>query len=290
VELGPNDAGVTSIVRLVQPFVYEADATNVDTLYTNIAAITVSGYETEATPETLPLYGLDAPRYVLEVKGTGTDADGNSIDGVPLLTLRVGLDKDATSTYIKVDDTDAVYTAKRDLLTFLSTATAPNLVDRFANIINIAKVDRVEIVGMGVDDTMAISRTPDLDDDGNQKVNSAGVAQTIDEYTFNGESIDESTFKKLYQLVIGTRVDGVIPDGQAPDASAEPVLTVVYRLNTGSGAAETIEYVPYNTDYYAVRRNGLTLFYLLKTRVEQIPKALDAYRDGTFNPKDFGLS
>ena len=31
------------------------------------------------------------------------------------------------------------------------------------------------------------------------------------------------------------------------------------------------------------------MFYILKTRVDMIPQAIQAYEDGTFDPKAFGV-
>ncbi|MDR1262788.1 MAG: DUF4340 domain-containing protein [Oscillospiraceae bacterium] len=326
VETQPNQGEAIGInaIALVQPFKYEVDGERIGEVYTNIIALKLAGFEADPQSETLGLYGLDQPRYVLDVYGPApsptpvptpkpTLAPGSTATPVPavtptpspspiptvlpdaggeaeawLLHLQVGNQKNDAQTYVRVGDDPAVYLMDSAVLSFLSNVTAPMLVDRFANIINIQKVDAIEISGMGLDERAEISRQPSVKEDGTPRLDGNGKQMTDDTFTLNGEPADDSTFRKLYQIIIGTRVDGVIPEGKAPAADTAAELTVRYTLNEVR-ETETIEYLPYDADYYAVRRNGETLFYILKTRAQQIPDALTDYHNGTFDPAKYGV-
>nr|HML49216.1 hypothetical protein [Clostridia bacterium] len=133
-----------------------------------------------------------------------------------------------------------------------------------------------------------ITRTPELDESGNQKTNANGQPQYIEDFTLNGNVCDDAIFRKLYQIIIGTRVDGLIPEGKAPAEGTAPALTVRYRLNEVRDE-EVVEYLPYDADHYAVRRNGICLFYIEKSRVNQIPKALADVEAGTFVAANYGV-
>ncbi|MDR0396009.1 MAG: DUF4340 domain-containing protein [Oscillospiraceae bacterium] len=281
VEIQPVQGETVGIsgLELVQPFRYEADGERLTELFGNAAALKLSGFETDPQPETLSLYGLDEPQYVLEI----SDAEKTQ-----LLRLEVGGAKNDSQTYVRVSDDPAVYLMDSEPLSFLRSVTAPMLVDRFANIINIASVDAIEIMGMGLNEKAEISRSPSFKDDGSPRLDGNGNQMTDDTFTLNGEYADDSSFRKLYQIIIGTRVDGLIPEGMSPSPDTAAVLTVRYRLNKVR-EAETIEYLPYDADYYAVRRNGETLFYILKSRVQMIPDALNDYREGVFDPKKYGV-
>ncbi|MDR2657479.1 MAG: DUF4340 domain-containing protein [Oscillospiraceae bacterium] len=326
VETQPNQGTAIGInaIELVQPFKYEVDGERIGEVYTNIIALKLAGFEADPQPETLGLYGLDQPRYILDVYGPApsptpvptpkpTLAPGSTATPVPavtptpsptpiptvlpdsggepeawLLHLQVGNQKNDTQTYVRVGDDPAVYLMDSATLSFLSNMTAPMLVDRFANIINIQKVDAIEISGMGLNERAEISRQPSVNADGTPRLDGNGKQMTDDTFTLNGEPADDSTFRKLYQIIIGTRVDGVIPEGKTPEADTAATLTIRYTLNEVR-ETETIEYLPYDADHYAVRRNGETLFYILKTRVQQIPDALDDYHNGTFDPAKYGV-
>ena len=272
-----DDASIgISSVRLTQPFEYEANSEAVYDYFTSIAQLKASAFEADPTPATIGLYGLDEPRYTISVYG----------DDEMLLRIEVGADKNADSTYVRLDD-GAVYLMNRASLDFLKGITAAELADRFANIINILRVDTLTIQGLGVDDQMNIVRTPALNADGSAKLDNSGNPVNEETFTINGQPCDESTFRKLYQIIIGTRIDGLVQQDSV-SADVAPELTVTYTLNV-SPVPETIEYISYDAVNYAVRRNGVTLFYIMKSRVQMIPDALKAYHEGTFRPADFGV-
>ncbi|GHU68605.1 hypothetical protein FACS1894184_11000 [Clostridia bacterium] len=326
VELKPilGDSIGISTLELVQPFRYEVDSERITELYTNTIALKLAGFDSNPQEGTLGLYGLETPRYVLDVYGPAPEptpaptlkptlAPGVTATPVPattpvptptpipttnpapgepseawLLHLEVGNQKNDSQTYVRVSNDPAIYLMDSATLSFLQNMTAPMLVDRFANIINIQKVDGFSISGMGLNEKVEISRTPSVNTDGTPRLDGNGNQMSDDLFTINGEQADDSSFRKLYQIIIGTRVDGVIPEGKAPTENTAAVLTIRYTLNQVR-ETETIEYLPYDSDYYAVRRNGETLFYILKTRVQMIPDALNAYHDGTFVPANFGV-
>lgn len=274
--------GVSSL-WLTSPFAYEASSDKVDAYFTNVAGIRLGGFEMDASEEELALYGLDDPRYRLEV--TGVDAAGSP---VVVLRLYIGNNKDDDSTYARIDETTDVYLLDRASIAFLDGITAANLVDRFANIINITNVDSIRVAQPdGTARQLTIDRAPSMGPDGKQRVDANGKPVFSEAFALGGEPVEDSTFRKLYQIIIGTQVDGMIPEGKVPAEDVKPVLTVTYQLNAVR-ELETVEYLPYDADHYAVRRNGVCMFYILRARVEMITQALEAYETGTFDPKAFG--
>lgn len=315
-----------STVRLSQPFIYEADSEDIAALYSSITELKATSFEADPVAGTLSLYGLDKPRYTLNIYGKADEPvqeptpvptlAGSILDmsatpaptveptSVPLpggagvrqgekrlLSLEIGNDKNDTQTYVRIDSR-SVYLMDKTSLDFLKAATAAELVDRFANIINIMKIDGFKIKGMGIDESFAIERVPSLDENGTQKLDGAGKPATNDNFTINTQPADDTTFRKLYQIIIGTRVDGLIPEGKTPAANISPELTVAYTLNVPNDLGlmkETVEYLPYDSDNYAVRRNGVTMFYILKSRVHMIIDSINDYHAGTFDPKKYGV-
>ncbi|MEG0768270.1 MAG: DUF4340 domain-containing protein, partial [Clostridia bacterium] len=160
-----------SALWLTEPVMYEADGEKANAYFESIAGIQCTGFAVDALPETLGMYGLDNPRYHLTVNGTVADASGNVTNG-KLLELFIGNDKNETSTYARIDDTNDVYVLNRSTVAFLADITTAKLIDRFANIINIAKVDAIDVITESLNDHFTITRTPELDENGNQKTNS----------------------------------------------------------------------------------------------------------------------
>ena len=268
---------------LTSPVECEANAEAVTEYFQNIAAIAVKGFADEAAAEGLAQYGLDSPRYHLAVYGENEAGERSLIR-----ELRIGDDCGDDAVYARIDDTNDVYTIRRSSVAFLASISTAKLIGRFTNIIDITNVNQIHVAGDGVDETLEIERIPELDESGDPILGADGAVATAEAFRIGGEPADEKMFRKLYQLVIGTLADGLLPVGWAPADSVKPALTVTYRLTEGR-ADEIAEYLPYNAEHYAVRRNGVCLFYILKSRVDVIPEALASYHDGSFDPKMFGL-
>lgn len=216
----------------------------------------------------LPDCGLTEPRAHVRVTGN----DGSVLD------YRVGNYYGADQVYVQVDDTNAVYLANASAVSFLDNVNVPYLVDQFANLVNIQKVDAMTIKAGDEQFDVTITREPILDENGVQETNAAGRPQTDDTYTFNGEITEETRFKKLYQVIIGTLVSKVSDDF---NIEGEVVVSVNYKLNEAPHDF-TVEYLQYDDEYYAVRRDGQTLFLIKCDKVDNMVTKLGEYRDGTF--------
>lgn len=274
VELRYIDSNETTFsintLKLVQPIEYDAQSERAEEIIEACLAMTISGYAGQKAD--LPEAGLDDPRARVVI----SDANGNT------LTCVVGEYCGNDQVYVQMDDTDAVYLMDASLLTFLDNANVSYLVDQFSNLVNILMVDGVEVVAGDNRYEMSIERQPDLDEDGNQKTNAAGKLATIDTYRFDGEEREEALFKKLYQVVIGTMVSKVSDDF---DIEGDVVASITYKLNVEPGEFK-VEYLEYDENYYAVRRDGLTLFLIKQDKVDNLLDNMESFRNGTFVPED----
>ncbi len=246
---------------LVQPFEYDVDSEALTTLAENIAAITITSYVGNVSDEGNN-YGMDNP-IRLEAKDT------NDVD----ITFLIGNKADDTYTYICVDDTGDVYLTESSSVEFARTLTVAGIVDRFANIVNITKVDELDITTADGEYVLKIDRVPETDEEGNVQQDDDGEDIINDVYYFNGAETDSDSFKKLYQEVIGVLVNGVSDDY---DVQGDAVVTVTYHLNVEPGEL-TVEYVDYTRDTYAVRRDGHTYFYINKSKINDMVTALEQY-------------
>jgi len=253
-------------LKLVQPIEYDAHGDRAVEILEACVALNVTGYAGEKSE--LPDAGLEDPRAKIYAE----DAEGNQ------LTFIVGNHRDTSSVYVQVDDSETVYLADASSLTFLDKAKVSYLVDQFANLVNIQMVDALKVTAGDKVYEMAIEREAALDENGNPETNANGQPKTNDSYFFNGEEIDESPFKKLYQIVIGTMVSKVYDDH---DYVGEAAVTVSYTLNV-SPYEFVIEYFEFDNDYYAVRRNDLTLFLIKQDRIDNLVAQMEAFSNGTF--------
>jgi hypothetical protein len=95
-------------------------------------------------------------------------------------------------------------------------------------------------------------------------------------YAVDGKSVEEETFKNLYQAVIGLQIEGEVTHA-VPD---RPAVTVLYTLNKGLAKTVTIDFAPYNRDFYAIFVNGANAFALTNGQVGRMLEKLDRVLKG----------
>ena len=95
-------------------------------------------------------------------------------------------------------------------------------------------------------------------------------------YTADGKSVEEDSFKKFYQVLIGLQVEGQV-EKKVPN---RPDVSVKYSLNKGDARMVTVNYVPYDRDFYAIFLNGVGEFALTKGQLTKMVAKLDLLVSG----------
>lgn len=261
-----------SSIRLVQPFVYGANSDRVEEMFNGVAALTIDAYAGELGELTDTGLENGTYRYKVTVQVT---PDSTKPEETVTYTYLVGNFASADAVYVKPDNSTAVYTVDSSSLSFLDNATPGYLVDQFSNLIYIARVDALTIKTADDEWNVTIERTPQLDEDGKE------TGKEDEAFYFDGEPTDDTLFRKLYQEIIGTTNSKLCDDYHF---DGKVYCTVTYKLNVEPNEL-TIEYLEYDDDYLAVRRDGLTLFLIKRDRVDSMINSLNEYRAGTFVAK-----
>lgn len=254
-EEGEEDKGYSiSALRLRQPFYHTANPERTQQLFEDVAALSLSAYAGE----------LD------ELTDTGLEAEGGwhltvrqarskeNLSDQETFVFRVGnRTPDGQQAYLMVDGTQAVYLTPASAVSFLENATPAYLVDQFSNLVYIRAVNRIVIETGG--------KQWQLDIEHPKAENASDV------YRFNGQEVrSPSAFRKLYQQIVGMTTSKISPDYFL---QGETVLSVCYHLDVAPGEL-LVEYLEYDADYCAVRRDGLTLFLIKRQQVESLREAL----------------
>lgn len=250
--------GVTTL-QIVRPIVYDAHSTRAQEMLTGATSLTCSAYAGHYEDEDGKAeFGLNDPNIRLYFK----DSDGKEN------TVIVGNKTGDGFYYVTVDKSGDVYTMSQASLSFVENATVSYLVDQFTNLINILNVDEIKIEVSGDTYTMHIESEADPEDE----------SKTISTYFFDGEVRDETSFKKIYTEVIGLLFDRVSDDYHH---DGETVAKLTYKFNN-EWDNFVIEYLNYDRDYYAILRDGQTLFLIKREKVDTMIGYLGQYREGTF--------
>ncbi len=268
VELGYADSDESNIsistLRLLQPFAYGAHSDRSNEMFEGAMALTISGYAGEL--EELENTGLEDGGAVTRVTLTVKLDEENTAQYV----YRLGGFASSDKRYVQIDDTSAVYLTDTSNVAFLDNATPGYLVDLFANLVF---VDRVEAIDISTaDDSWRISI---------EREEVEGKNKPQDHFFFDGEPADESLSRKLYQVIIGTMNSKLSDDYHH---EGDVYCTVKYTLNVDPGEM-VVEYIDYDSEYLAVRRDGLTLFLIKRENVDAMITALNQFRDGTYQPE-----
>ncbi|MBR0464049.1 MAG: DUF4340 domain-containing protein [Clostridia bacterium] len=257
-----------SSLRLVQPFYYSANSDRADVFFNGAAGLTISSYAGDIAE--LQDTGLEdgGARIKVTVEQTVTSDEKTE---VTTSVYRIGNYASADQVYVQVDDTTAVYLVGTDTLSFLDNATPGYLVDQFANLVYISRVDHINIACGDEEWNVDVEHI--------QKEDSTN---TTDTFAFNGKPVvEDKPFRKLYQELIGL-TNSKLSDDYAYDG--KPFMTVTYTLNVEPGEL-VVEYLEYDDNYLMVRRDGLTLFLIKKDKVESLRDSLRAYDEGTYVPQ-----
>ncbi len=170
--------------------------------------------------------------------------------------------------YAKLADKPAVFTLAADI-SFMNDYTAFDLVDKFALIVNIDKVDRLQISAPGKTYTAILTRTGTGD-----------KAKTT--YEFEGKEVPDQFFKNFYQKTIAILFDAENP---SPHPGA-PEITISYTLNTEGHPTLSAQFVPFNTNFYQVYRDGVSEFVVSRDQLKRVISAADLLAQGKDPGKD----
>lgn len=209
-----------------------------------ISSIKASDF-VEDDAKDLKKYGLDTPKTSIIVKTSKGQTN-----------LIFGNTSSDGSVYFKKSDSSEIYTLDAGIYKSLSGLKPFDLVSKNVYYANADGIDKISISYNGKDYELAIDRS-------NKK-------KTV--YKLNNNTISESKFQNIYSGLSGLSVDSEI-DKKIPE---NPEIKLTYILNKDGGGGEAnISFVPYNSDFYAVFRDGKCDFVISKYQVQKVINSLN---------------
>lgn len=248
----PEASGVDSwIMSKPYKLEYTAPDSLIQGILEGVSGLAVTKF-VESNPSDYSKYGLDKP--VREIFAQGEDQT---------LDVFIGKDADSGSVYFKTGSSKEVYTLDKGKLDIFN-AKAFDLIYKYAYMSNLDDVDQVIIENSGKKDVLSIERTS------KPAANSGEQPQTESTFKLNGSTVDETKFRDFYQKLIGLTVD--VENDKT--VAQNPDVKMTFILNKGSVKQDIVAYCPYNTDFYAVFRNGVSDFLISKSQVQNVLNGL----------------
>lgn len=246
-----NEAALLRTWKFIEPFEWEADATDVNAMLSEFVA--VAAKEVIATTIDDPAtYGLDNPAYSYTL-----------YSGDESLTISFGNEVSSGVRYMSASNRDELMSVNMSGFTLLDRPRV-ELVNSFVSLINIQDVGRIELTtpdGYYDMDVFHPSSAEKEEDD------------TLDYvYTINGTDAtvvnksDDYYFRKLYSGVLSLMVEGEDLEGKP---EGEPVYSYSITKRTGDKEKITVDLHVRNDQSYYLSKNGeYTGFYTLKKRID----------------------
>jgi hypothetical protein len=227
------------------------DSQKQDTVIKGAQGVSISDFA-PVPVKGLEAYGLARPRAEVIVRDKS-----NTIDYL------FGNEK-GTQTWFAIRGQPGVYLTDTSGLDFLKTKPF-DIIDKFTFIPNIDDVDRIDIATGAKTHALVIARTT-------KKAAKAGDPDEVTAaYSADGKSVEEDSFKKFYQALIGLQVEGEAAR-KVPNA---PEVSVKFSLNKGDVKTVRVDYAPYDRDFYAIFLNGVGEFALTRGQLMAMVGKLD---------------
>jgi len=227
------------------------DSQKQDPVIKGVQSVGISDFADEPLKD-LESYGLTRPRAEVILRDKS-----NTIDYI------FGSEK-GTQTWFALRGQPGVYLVDTSSLDFLKTKPF-DVIDKFTFIPNIEDVDRMDITAGGKTHSLVITRTA-------KKAAKAGEPDEVTSaFTADGKTVEDDSFKKFYQALIGLQIEGEI----AKKVPNSPELSVRFSLNKGDVKTVRVDYAPYDRDFDAIFLNGVGEFALTKGQLTTMLGKLD---------------
>ncbi len=235
-----------AVMAITEPYLrrYQASTNWIDSVAQALPSIGILRY-VDDDPQELQSYGLDPARAGLRV----SDVDNE-------LHLILG-DATPDGRYARFARGGSVFVVRG--VEGLISITPYETISPFIFIVNIDLVDSIVVESTSDTYVATIQRTPGESDDDDP----------VETFSLDGEELEDGVFRDLYQWLIGLQLDAEIGE----PASGAPEVSITYHLNT-SGPAVLLEFVPQDSNYYAVYRDGASEFVVTRTKIRRLLAAL----------------
>ncbi|MBQ4074512.1 MAG: DUF4340 domain-containing protein [Clostridia bacterium] len=230
-----KDIGIgASNYLMTQPITYDVDVAALAALVENIAGIKAEHYAGDRMLESD--FGMGKAIEIVLRDTAGTE-----------VSMAIG-EKTGDQQYLRFNQESAVYTIAAEKLSFLNDITLAGCMDRFVHLVSIDKAEEITVSAKGRTDIIRLLRQQD---------------QTV--YTVNDHKVDESAFKGFYQELCVLMANGVVMDAEN---LGDPEIVIHFDL--AGDAALHAEFISFDRESYAVRRDGDTHVYVQKNKLDQL--------------------
>lgn len=175
------------------------------------------------------------------------------------LVIQVGDESSDGGRYVRVNDSNEIYTISEDTLDTFLGKTAADFWDLTVSYLSVNNLETLDINYKGDEYTVNVSRETsseeeescdetDVDNSTDDSAEDASSSATVTlSYKLNGAELDSATFTTFYNKLINLAAQKRLTDKF--ESNADPEMTVDFTDVDGNKT--TVEYYSYDTNYYA---------------------------------------
>lgn len=198
------------------------------------------------------------------------------------LVIQVGDESSDGGRYVRVNDSNEIYTISEDTLDTFLGKTADDFWDLTVSYLSVNNLETLDINYKGDEYTVNVSRETsseeeescdetDVDNSTDDSAEDASSSATVTlSYKLNGAELDSATFTTFYNKLINLAAQKRLTDKF--ESNADPEMTVDFTDVDGNKT--TVEYYSYDTNYYAAVTDGKT-YLINKMTVKELFQAFE---------------
>lgn len=173
-----------------------------------------------------------------ETADTSEDENADTVDKE--ITIYVGDETDG-GRYVKVNDSNQVYTVTTDSLSAILDSKASDFYSMSVNYVSVNDLDSLEVQSADGTHTVNVTRetSKDADDEDSEET-------TTTTYSMDGKDADETAFTTFYNKLINMAAQELAEDSKP---EGDPAYTFIFTKTDGTTL--TAEYYEYDTNFYA---------------------------------------
>lgn len=254
-----------------------------DTPYAIISAVYMAETDTGANTDASEVSEQDesSGEEQEEAEETADTSEKEDTQTEKKLVICVG-DEINGSRYVKVNDSNEVYTIPEESLTEILDKAPSDFYSLTVNYLTVNNLDSLEIRDEEGSHTVKVVRTAektsedpkeDIDEDGSTKDPEEKEETESEEvtYTLDGKDTDESRFTTFYNKLINMAGEKRLTEAYTPEGEA--AFTFVF---TGTeGKKTTVSYYEYDSSFYAAVA-GDKVYLVNKMNVKDLAEACEA--------------
>ncbi len=187
------------------------------------------------------------------------------------LVIYIGDQASDGGRYVRVGDSNEIYTISEDSLDSFIGKTNEDFWDMTVSYLSVNNLEKLSVNYKDNDYTIIVSRETSEDEGETDEDDSSSSAVTATlSYSLDGNEIDSTTFTTYYNKLINMTAQKRLTDEYK--SNADPEMTA--EFTDVDGIVETVQYYSYDTNYYAAVV-GEKIYLVNKMSVKEMFAAFD---------------